>query len=234
MEAQANVGEMNLSGLRHRCTQESENFFHRQNYDPRYCFELFRRAILQKNERAWESVYQQYQPLVISWVERHPIATALDEEVQYFVNRAFEKMWVVMTPEKFLEFDNLKSVLRYLQMCVHSCIVDHMRAKDRAILLEDEEMDPTSVDITEHETLEERAAAQADAVILWDWLAERLKNEQERVVVYGSFVLAMKPREIFEEYTGIFHDIKEIYMTKENVITRLQRDPNLAQLFKEG
>ena len=66
----------------------------------------------------------------------------MDEEPQYFANRAFEKMWGVLSPQKFGQFPNLKSLLRYLQMCVHSVIVDYARRGEQATLLEDSEREP--------------------------------------------------------------------------------------------
>lgn len=96
MSTQADPRLLTLPGLALRCGQESERFFRRQDYDPRYCFELFRRAILHRNSQAWEIIYTQYRPLVAGWVERHPTFPTSHEENEYFVNRAFEKMWTAL------------------------------------------------------------------------------------------------------------------------------------------
>ena len=89
-----------LAGIAHRCAQETERFFQRQRHDPGYCFELFRRAIEHRNQRAWELIYTQYDAQVSRWVKRHSAFPTSDEEVPNFVNRAFEKMWVALTAEK--------------------------------------------------------------------------------------------------------------------------------------
>jgi hypothetical protein len=110
------IQNLTLSGISHRCAQESDRFFNRKEHDPRFCYELFRRAILDQNQIAWDRILSQYQRLVTHWVERHAAFPGSGEEVQFFTNRAFEKMWIGISPKKFDKFTNLKSILKYLQM----------------------------------------------------------------------------------------------------------------------
>ncbi|HEX6386965.1 MAG TPA: sigma-70 family RNA polymerase sigma factor [Anaerolineae bacterium] len=223
------LGTWTVRDLSQRCAQESDHFFNRQPYDPRFCFELFRRAILHQNERAWDSVYHQYQPLVASWVERHSMFPAANEEVQYFLNRAFEKMWRVLTPEKFADFPDLKSLLRYLQMCVHSVIVDAVRRQEQAQRLDD--VPESAVRDGGGQPVEERVLGRVQREELWAFLLERLKDEKEEKVVYGSFVLGLKPGQLYDEFEGTFADVNEIYRVKENVMARFRRDQDLPDFL---
>ena len=100
-----------LADIADRCAQETERFFQGQSYDPQYCFELFRRAILEHDQSAWETIHARYQSLVAGWVKQHPAFESSGEEVPYFVNRAFEKIWVALTPDKFGRFSDLSSLL---------------------------------------------------------------------------------------------------------------------------
>jgi hypothetical protein len=223
---------LTLSGLRHRCAIESDRFFSRQEHDPRYCFELFRRAINDHNQQAWQFVYEQYRPLVSGWVERNSLFRATEEETQYFVNRAFEKMWVAVTPAKFKKFPNLKSVLSYLQMCVHSVLVDYVRGREQATLLDQETLARTPAG--EGANVERQVRHRIDGQALWRWLDGRLKDEKERCVVYGTFSLAMKPRELLAHYPETFRDVNEVYRVKENVMARLRRDDELKKRLMVG
>src|SRR6185295_15642499 len=90
---------LTLIDLAHRCAQESDHFFNRQPHDPHYCFELFRRAIFDHDQRAWELIYTQYHRLVAKWVLHHADFPASGEDTEYFVNGAFEKMWAALTPD---------------------------------------------------------------------------------------------------------------------------------------
>jgi len=118
---------LDVDQLADECADQTQRFFNRVEHDTGYCYELFRRAIVGRNNHAWEKIYHQYQPLVINWVERHSRFPATREEVDYFVNGAFDKMWSAVDGEKFRQFDDVPDLLRYLQMCVHSVIVDHTR-----------------------------------------------------------------------------------------------------------
>lgn len=224
--------DLSLSGLRHRCAAESDRFFRRQSYDPRYCYEIFRRAVLERDERAWEFLYAQYQPLVTGWVERHALFYNSGEVAAYFVNRAFEKMWSAISPEKFSRFHDLKSILRYLQMCVHSVVVDHARAGERTEELEDEGEERLTAQEIYMRDPEEIALQLQNRRNLWRAIEQRLKDERERCVIYGSFVLGMKPAEVQELYAAVFADVREVYAVKDNLLARLRRDDELQEFLK--
>jgi RNA polymerase sigma factor (sigma-70 family) len=220
-----------LSSLCYRCARESDNFFNRKKHDPRFCYHLFRRAVLQQDQRAWDCLYRQYNPLVASWVERHSLFKSCHEERQYFVNRAFEKMWAVFNPQKLERFSDLKSILRYLQMCVHSAIVDYLRSQEQAELMAD---NPTLERQTfDGEALvpEKEAIRRTQSDTLWKMIASRLKDEKERKVVYGSFVLALKPSDLADHYADTFENVSEIYRVKENVLARFRRDEELKRFL---
>ena len=221
---------LTITGLAHRCGQETELFFQRKPHDPRYCFELFRRAIAGRNQQAWESIYNQYLKLAIGWAQRHPLLTTSREDAEYFVNRAFEKMWAALTAEKFEDFHDLKSVLRYLQMCVHSAIVDYVRQADYTTEEFSAEESPLSGKDPDADT-ETQALRQVNNEEIWRLVGERLNDEQERRVVYGCFVLDLKPKELYVRSRQLFVDVNEVYRVKQNVLARLRRDAGLRKLL---
>ena len=221
-----------LEDIAQRCAHETDRFFHQQESDPRYCFELLRRAIVDRCQRAWEFAYAQYQPLVTSWVRRHTAFPACGEDAQYLVNRAFEKMWTALTPAKFGRFPALNALLRYLQMCVHSVILDAVRMAERTPTVPYEQLpvhqnpEPAAPENQAMERMQRRA--------LWEEINARMHDDQERQVVYASFVLALKPREICSQFPDLFRDVKQVYRVKENVLARLRRDPELARLLGQN
>jgi DNA-directed RNA polymerase specialized sigma24 family protein len=231
MSAEIDPTALALPAIAHRCGEETERFFRREAQDPRYCFELFRRALYERNARATELVFRQYHGLVSGWVTRHPAFPSAGEEAQYFVNRAFEKLWVGISPDKWSRFPEIKAVLRYLQMCVHSAIIDHARSL-RAV----ESLDAAEEAQGDHavvaDPVDSSAAVLADDERreLWRLVNARLIDERERVLIYASFALALKPREVCDQYPSLFGDVREVYRTKENVLQRLRRDPELRKL----
>src|SRR5581483_3770656 len=62
--------EMSLTALVQHCATQSEHFYRGRAHDTRFAYELFRRALVERDELAWEHVYTHYCPLVEGWVRR--------------------------------------------------------------------------------------------------------------------------------------------------------------------
>jgi hypothetical protein len=221
-----------LTDLAGQCAKETDRFFHGHEYDSQYCFELFRRAILEHDQLAWEAIYSQYRLLVSKWVQQHPGFEASGEDVPFFVNCAYEKIWSALTPEKFSHFNQLASLLSYLKMCVHSVIVDHNRAREQAALCV--YIEGTALEKRmQAETIEEKVLNKVDRYQFWDMIYTRLNGEKERWVIHGSFVMALKPRELYDLYHDHFDSVDEVYLIKQNILSRLRRDPEFFKYLSQ-
>lgn len=228
-ESSAALQNMNLARLADECNRESRRFFRKEAYDPGFCYEIFRRAILEGDAQAWQAIYDQYASLVTSWVYKSSSFHASAEQADYFVNRAFDRMWSALTPVKFHLYPDLKALLKYLQMCAHSAIIDHTRKTSQVELeLEAyENFNPggSRSDMEEHvlDALQRRK--------LWEEIEKRFNSEEERIVFYASFALDQKARQILESHPDRFSNVEEIYLIKQNVMARLRRDESLKDLF---
>lgn len=144
--------------------------------------------------------------------------------MEWLVNRAFEKMFLAVDEEKFQRFPDLPSLLRYLQMCAHSAVVDALRRQERAFLVEDPEggaaADP------EAEAVEQMALQE-----LWEVVQSAVADERERVVLYESFVHGIPPRELVRRRGDLFASVEEVYNAKRNLLSRLRRHPRI-QAFR--
>jgi hypothetical protein len=216
--------QLTLEDLAKRCAEETNLHFQHQNFDSSYCFELFRRAIQNNDQRALEMIIVQYKPLVARWVNRwmsrHPDFSLLDQgDTEDFVAQAFERFWISFTPAKLEKSQSLAAVLRYLQMCANGAVTDAWR-KSRRIRREQEFSN------------EEQALAQPDLAQeyllqnneFWQLIEEKAKDTKEYTVAYASFLLTLSPREIFTEYSGDFKDLAEVYQIKQNFLSRLERE----------
>ncbi len=224
--------DLDLGEVIRRCAQETDRFFRRERVDPRYCLELFRRALVLQDQAAWEAIYAQYAPLVLGWVEQHSSFPSVDEEPEYFVNRAFAKMWSAITPEKFRGFDELKAILRYLKMCTGSSIVDHLRQEERY----HQAQDPQDLDILDQARMsdtERSVLEQMGRELFRRCVEERLHGQAERTVFHAMFVLGMKPREVQDQYPELFPTVTDVYRVKQNMVARLRRDKGLRNCLGE-
>lgn len=213
---------LSLANVAYHCRQESERYFRRQANDSTYCYELFRRAILERSDVAWALIYDQYTPQVAGWVKSHSSYDSSGEEVGYFVNRAFEKMWSAIQPEKFPRFPDLKSLLRYLQLCVHSVVIDHVRAEEFTTL-EEPSIVLEGVEVPVLDGLQRQA--------FWQQIQRRLHDVREQQLLYYRYGLGLKPRQLCEHFPDEFPDVNEVYGMTQNILARLRRDEELRQLF---
>ena len=65
----------------------------------------------------------------------------------------------------------------------------------------------------------------------WNYINTQLNDEAERVVVYNSFVMGMKPGDIYTGRPDLFGGISDVYNVKRNVLGRLSRNQELRRLL---
>lgn len=218
------IAQLDILELTGNCQGEIQKFFAGQDIDPCHCFELFRRCLKDRDQGAWLQAYTVFEPQVSRWVRSHRLFYSTGEEEAYFANRAFEKFWSAITPKKFVNFKDLKQLLSYLKMCVGSVVIDYYRKQERAQLgLEKLQQQPQ---LTHSNPKLYRGESE-----LWQLTRGMMKDENERLVLHASFVLGLKPQEMLTQYPGAFEDVKEIYQTKENILSRLRRSQDLREFL---
>ncbi len=222
------IRSLSLESLVDRCSQETQRFLERKGHDPRFCYELFRRACqAEEPERAWEILYRIYGRMVIRWVRRHPAFESSDEQAEYFQNRAFEKLWRALSGDRFVRFSDLKSILRYLQICVHSAVIDH----HRKLRLDEFAVDPMEFPESQSDTElnpEQQALRAESRVEIWQAIQDRVSNPAELAVVFDNYALGLKSSEKLERHPELFDSVEDVYRAKQNLMARLRRDEELA------
>jgi hypothetical protein len=234
------LASLHIENLQKRCAEETKNFFQGKDNSTQFCFEIFRRAFIDQNQDAWHYIYHQYQPLVSRWLENHNLFPFISEEKDYFTNRVFEKLWNALSKDKFQRINNLRTLLQYLKMCVGSVIIDYVRAQKRVQLEAVEKYEQFS----EHDghynrnigdaPLENFILNKIHIQDLWKRVESMICSHKEYCILYGSFMVGMKPREIFIAYPGEFEDMEDVYRTKEYLLDRLRRNKELIKYLTNG
>ncbi|MDQ2716834.1 MAG: sigma-70 family RNA polymerase sigma factor [Chloroflexota bacterium] len=213
------------------CSEETAKFLRQNASNDRYCLELFRRAIIRRDDDAWASIYQQYAPLVLTWINQHQSAAPLlgQDGSGPLVNAVFAKFSQALTPVKMGNFDSLAAILKYLKMCVHSVVADEVRSRQARQYEE-------ALDSIEHEPATDDPAddvvAHISAQGLWQVIQEELNGEDERVLIYLAYIHGMKPSEISSQQRLLFPTVDDVYRIKRNVLERLRRNRRLQNMFK--
>jgi hypothetical protein len=218
--------QLTLDSLARRCAAENECFRHSQPSDPRYAYELFRRALVERNDDAWAVLYELYRSLVEHWVRKNTAFAASGEPSEVLVGEAFARFWQALPPERFTQFPSAAALLHYLQLCTGCVVIDSARAVARLAPIE-----LAPVEDTHQPALDEEVIGQMRRQELWHLVGLRLNGEAERVVIVDSFVYGLKPATIHARRPDLFASVNEVYLVKRNVIERLGRDPGLRALL---
>jgi RNA polymerase sigma factor (sigma-70 family) len=215
------VNPLTILELAERCRAEAERYKETRQAVTGSCFELFRQALVEQNQAAWEALYTQYHALVIHWVFSYSRFVETGEDAAFFVNEAFSRMWqYIAKPDMAERFDKLGKCLNYLKLCVGSAIEDYLRRKQKDALA-------TAVALQEHDQLTLSPQAQIEAELtsleLSRMLEESLQDHRERLVAEETWVYNLAPRQIQARYPEIFTTTEEVSQVRRNIIKRLQR-----------
>ena len=186
-------------------------------------YELFRRAILARDEDAWIEISTRYRAMLIAWAGQSSVMGSIDEGCEDVADRALARAWSALSPERFTSFPNLAALMGYLRTCVSATAIDMARARavrERAY----QKLDPAVTATPEQVVIEE-----IERVDLWRAVLGAIACEQERTVLIESFQLNLPPRAILARHPDLFGDVGDVYMAKRHLIGRLQRDPNVRR-----
>lgn len=217
------LADASINELARRCAEETVRFVRGEPRDDTYCFELFARAVVQRDDGAWAAIVAQYRGIVLAYVGQHAAAATLHEPEDFWINRAFSRFWTAVGADRFAQFPDLPALLKYLKLCVHSVLMDELRARRNAWTSLDEMPESTpSRESDEHDVLGRLASEQ-----LWATILREMQDETERIVARLSFARGLKPAEIYEQEPGRYVDVADVYRIKRNIVERLRRSPEI-------
>src|SRR5215813_13858620 len=99
--------DMPLAELARRCREETLRFLRGEPRDDAFCFEAFERAVVGRDDEAWDAIVTQYRGILLSYISQHTVASLVRESDDYWVNRAFQRFWMAVGPERFGQFPDL-------------------------------------------------------------------------------------------------------------------------------
>jgi DNA-directed RNA polymerase specialized sigma24 family protein len=190
-------------------------------------YELFRRAILERDADAWAAIHARYRPLLIAWAYHCGAGTCITESADDVADQALTRAWAALTPAHFAAFPSLARLLGYLRTCVATTVIDGTRARaaaERAL-----QALPTNAPAKP----EQIVLATLDRDALWQAVIALVDTPTERIVLVESLVYGLPPRTIRARHPQLFSGIAAVYSTKRNLFNRLQRSPDVLQLREE-
>jgi hypothetical protein len=217
-----NPVDVSLDDLAQRCAEETSKYVRQIENDSRYCFELFRRALVERIPDALARIYEIYQPLLLGWVRRHKQFPLTDETAEYFGTLAFRNFYFAIGGARFSHFDNLAKVLAYLKSCVFTAVAQYARDKKPGDLL------PPDIDVP----VRYNPTAGVEADELWQYICSLLPDAHDRLLARCVFILDMKPREIVSQYPDIWLEERKVTVAMQRIRRTLHRDRRLRSWFE--
>ena len=215
-----------VAELARRCAEEMARYRRGRFSDPRYCHELLRCALAERDEEAWAAVYSQYHGLVRCWLGDAP------SDPDALVNEAFERLWQAIPPDRFAGFPTLGSILEYLKRCARCVAIDASRREERK---QAEEAALARQHVLEAEEKRRPSEQVLDAIVgeqLIECAMGRLHSLEERLVFRASFEWDLRPGMIAERWPGMFASAREVSRIKERILRRLRRDEEIRALLE--
>ena len=175
---------------------------------------------------AWESLFTLYRGLVASWVRQHPASDSVTERDDC-VNLVFERFWVAVGPQRFAEFPSAAALLKYLKMCVHTVLIDEVRA--RRVTQRTLAAWPAGETLAVGGDVGVTATARLADDELWELVSREVTDEGERLLLYLTVGLDLSPRQIHARYPRVFGSVRDVYRIKRNVLDRLRRNQTVRR-----
>ncbi len=218
IEMEKPPGDMDLKDLAKRCSQEMSRFRRKERCDDSYCLELFRRALIEHDDAAWEVLYTLFSEYVHMWFRRHQYRDAAlrHESEQSYVDDTFKRFWQ-WTNNQGLDFSTIASAITSLHLCLNSAIMDTLRAYSRP----KEEPLPDATLLNGPKMIAEDVYHEDD---WWPIIVDILKNEREQRIIFLLYSCGLKPKAIMQQCPGEFASEQEIYRLTRNALDRLKRN----------
>jgi hypothetical protein len=209
------LDSMLLSEVVAHCSENTQKYLRQLVTDARFCFELFRRALLEAQQEAFTHVYRIYEPQVRSWIYRHPGFDSTDETSDYFLSLAFANFYFGLCGEKFNQFSSVAAVLKYLRACVWSCISEYLRGQPPPLLEINDEL------------LAEDTPPGTVADELKEHVRRILPDENDLLLFHLAYTFDMKPAEIYRRHPDLWEDVRAVSVALQRIRRHLRKDDQL-------
>jgi DNA-directed RNA polymerase specialized sigma24 family protein len=226
------IERMPLGFLAEQCAEETLRYYRAEANDGRYGYQLFRRAIVSRDEQAWEAIERIYRTQLVRWARCHRLYAQAGEEAEELANRALENLWRRVDADGFAAFPNLNSILGYLQRSIYNLVIDQARMRTR----EQQRAQALGQSMVGRlvPTPQGRALDQVRADEIWSIVREHCRNEREELVAHCYLVLGLKPSDILALHPQIFASTAVINATLATLLKRLRRSPALKRQCQES
>jgi len=204
------------------CREHLARFRRGADNDPRFCLELFRRALDAQDHDAWRGLVDLYRPLLLARLQQRGVAPDLAEEA---VQEAFVTLWLKSTTGAFSTCDHtLAQVLHYLWSGVRFALIKMRRQQYDVSLAPDSPLESEFASTGNETVVEQTLDARALLARI-----RKLVMAQEWEVLWLRFGQELPSREIAGRLSV---PVEEVYLMLASAKRRLRSDPQLRRFVE--
>ena len=193
----------------------------------RDAYNLFQRAIEERDSDAWAEIVARYRPLLIAWANKFGAALRTGERCDDLADQALARAWMALSPKHFAKFPCMGALIAYLRTCVMTTVIDIERAQVAR------ERMCYRLDVVGAATPEQIVLEELERAELWHLVSGLVETEQERVVLVERFVYGYQPHAIQLRHTNLFADVSMVYRARQNLLARLGRNSQLRSAHQQ-
>lgn len=219
------LAHLPLPQLEQWCRREIAAYQRHRDGSPqqsRAQYELFRRALVLRDEGAWTVLYGLYEHLMRRWLwtAGSTCSWLVGDEMTSLVNLALSKLARAITAENFAAFAHLPALLGYLRRCTFTVLIDEQRARANTPALAPFEGE--SFHLADAGGLD-RCLDEVAMQTLLTQLLSLLPHPQERLFLIATYRDGDRPRDLVQRSPDLFASEEEVYRIRQRVLRRLQR-----------
>ena len=228
-ELEPDFPQLNLNAIIQGCQEEAQK---PREEEVGYCFELFRRAVEEQDNEAWEALHQQYGRLIHSWIHARTANTLNSEEREDLIQDTWTNFYSSLVKYSIPLGNNFRHVgalLSYLNKCVATAIIDYQRRLTKHKRLQKKlEMETDKWYSPPDASVLRKISEQRQVRAIREWIEKNVTDPKEQIVLACSFETGMKPKEIYDRYPHMFANVQTVYRVKERILKRARRSFKMA------
>lgn len=185
-------------------------------------YELFCRALDEHDQYAWLVIQKMYMPLVKSWIGK-TVSGISDFDTDDCVQLAYTKFWRSLSRDEIsirTHFPHIGSVLKYLNQCVVTTAIDHLRKKQRLARLNERLLKEREKSAFAQMVIRE-SCEKMDRVR--HWMQSKVDDPAERLLLKLLYEYDLKPAQIVQTFPDEFPDHHHVRRVRDRVMKRARR-----------
>ena len=205
------------------CLEEVATFHKTNQSNSPSCYELFRRALDEIDQKAFAAIFQIYERQVLSWITKHPVFWLTHCSSDDYVNVAFSRFYFALKGNIVSGFSSVDRILSYLKSCVHTAIIQEYRKQKKKIAEEP---------IDNYETLVAPPSNQPhEFETLWTHLCALIPDNIDQLLMRRAFIEQLKPQVIAAEHPEHWESARDVSVALYRIRKILRTDPALRELI---